>query len=187
VHLAPQSGIQASIIVHTILKKPANAELAKQFYQKRIAERVKRYAGKTRTEYSRVSSGRPESFWNERGRDTTATESHGVPQLLESPPPFPAMRVTVSPDARIEEEPVIDGAFVEKRRVLKHPCVEGSIAYIDGVQLVTLLSALPREIAYENIEDHWREYIPVAVGRKIASWLWNKRILVEGARPESHP
>jgi hypothetical protein len=119
---------------------------------------------------------RPEAFWHERGGDAIAAEAHGIPSLIE---PAPA-RVTVSPDATIEEEPVIDGIFVEKRRVLRHPSVEGSIAYVDGVDLVALLSVLPRGIPYCSIPICWREQIPIATGSKIASWLWDKRILVDG-------
>jgi hypothetical protein len=179
VHLALHSGLQAAIIIHTILKKPENGELAKQFFQMRVAERVSRYTDKTRNEYSRVSAVRPESFWHERAGDATAVESHAIPPLIEPPPKPPPMWVTVSPDATIEQAPVIDGIFVEERQVLRHPNIEGTIAYVDGINLVTLLSVLPQEFSYHNIPARWREHIPITTGSKIASWLWNKRILVE--------
>jgi hypothetical protein len=179
VHLALQSGIQAAIVVHTILKKPENAELAKQFFQMRVAERVNRYTDKTRYEYSRVSAVRRESFWHERAGDATAVEAHAIRPLIETPPQPPPVQVTVSPDATIEQAPVIDGIFVEERQVLRHPNIEGTIAYVDGINLVPLLSVLPQEFSYRNIPARWREHVPITTGSKIASWLWNKRILVE--------
>ena len=181
VHLALLSGIQAAIVVHTILKKPENTELAKQFFQMRLDERVIRYTNKTRNEYSRVSVMRPESFWHERAEDATATDARAIPRLFEPPPqPQPKpMQVTVSPHIAIEQAPVIVGKFVEERQVLKHPNIEGPIAYIDGINLVELLSTLPKKFSYSNIPDYWREHTPVTTGSKIANWLWNKRILVE--------
>ena len=178
VHLALQSGIQAAIIVNTILKKPVNAELAKQFFQMRVAERVSRYTDIAKIEYSRVSAVRPESFWHERAGNATSVESHAISPPIESPPRPPPTKVTVSPDATIEQAPVIDGMFVEKRQVLRHPNIEGAIAYVDGVNLVALLSVLPQEFSYREIPAHWREHIPIVAASNIASWLWKKRILV---------
>jgi hypothetical protein len=51
---------------------------------------------------------------------------------------------------------VIDGIFVEVRQVVRHPNIEGGIAYVEGVDLVRLLSALPPKFAYCEIPTLWR-------------------------------
>jgi flavin-dependent dehydrogenase len=48
VHLALQSAIQSAIIVNTILRRPAAAELAREFYRARIGERVAQFSQRMR-------------------------------------------------------------------------------------------------------------------------------------------
>ena len=179
VHLALQSGLQGAIIVNTILKKPENTEAARNFFRTRVTERVGRYTRRTKQEYSRVSEKRGDSFWHERSGDAPVVEYQGSYPPPESSLRAPSGQVTVSPDATLDAAPVIDGIFVEVRQIIRHPNIEGGLAYVEGVDLVRLLSALPPKFAYCDIPTLWRDHIPLATGSRIASWLWSKRILVE--------
>ncbi len=84
----------------------------------------------------------------------------------------------MSPQLTLDEAPVIEGSFVEMRPVVRHPNIDGAIAYVEDVDLVRLLSALPPEFAYGDIPQIWQAHIPLATGDRIASWLWDRRILV---------
>jgi flavin-dependent dehydrogenase len=182
VHLALQSGLQGAIIVNTILRKPENTEAAQQFFRMRIAERVGRYTGTTKQEYARVSAMCPNAFWHERAGDASAAEAYWPYPALEPSPRAPSDQVAVSPHATLDAAPVIDGIFVQVRQVVRHPNIDdGGVAYIDGVDLVRLLSALPPRFAYCDIPKIWRGHIPLAAGSRIAAWLWNRRVLVPAA------
>ena len=178
VHLALQSGLQGAVIVNTILRKPENTEAAQRFFRMRTAERIDRYTGRTKQEYARVSAVCSNAFWHERAGDASVVEVDGPYPPLEPSPRAPSDQVVVSPCATLDAAPVIDGIFVEVRQVVRHPNIDGGIAYVEGVDLVRLLSVLPPKFAYCDIPTIWRGHIPPATGSRIASWLWNRRVLV---------
>src|SRR5258708_10310517 len=88
VHLALQSGLQGSIVVNTILKKPENTEAARQLFCIPIGERVGRYNGRTKQEYARVAP--PNAFWRARAGDPSAAMAVGDPDPSVQPPPAQA-------------------------------------------------------------------------------------------------
>lgn len=178
VHLALQAGLQGAIVVNTMLRKPENTEAAQQFFRMRIAERIARYTDRTKQEYARASATFPNAFWHERAGDTSVVETYQPHPPLEPSPRAPSDQLAVSPYLTLDVAPVIDGIFVEVRHVVRHPNIDGAITYVEGVDLVRLLSALPPKFAYCDIPKIWRGQIPLATGNRIASWLWNRRILV---------
>jgi len=179
VHLALQSGLQGAIVVNTMLRKPENTEAAQRFFRMRAAERVARHTGRTNQEYARVSAICPNAFWQERAGAARLAEADGSPSLLQPSPRASSDQVAVSPHARLEVAPVIDGSFVQLRQVVRHPNIDdGGVAYVDGADLVRLLCALPPKFAYGDIPWIWRGDVPPAAGSRIASWLWDKHVLV---------
>jgi flavin-dependent dehydrogenase len=176
VHLALQSGLQGAVVVNTILRKPENTEAAQRFFRMRITERIARYTDKTKQEYARVSATSSNAFWHERAGGASVETDRPRPPL-ETSPHAPSDQVAVSPNLTLDEAPVLEGCFVEMRRVVRHPNI-GAIAYVEGVDLVRLLSALPAKVAYRDIPKIWRCHIPLATGNRIASWLSNRQILV---------
>ncbi|AMA60162.1 flavin-dependent monooxygenase QhpG [Bradyrhizobium sp. CCGE-LA001] len=178
VHLALQSGLQGSIVVNTILRKPENTEAAQQFFLMRTGERIGRYTGRTKQEYARVAAIYPNAFWRARAGDASVPMAGDLDSIVESPPRAASDRVAVSPDVSLGAAPVIDGVFVQVRQVVRHPNINGDVAYVEGVDLARLLSALPQRFAYCDIPKFWRDHVPSATGDRIASWLWSKNVLV---------
>jgi flavin-dependent dehydrogenase len=178
VHLALQSGLQGAIVVNTMLRKPDNKKAAQQFFRMRVAERIDRYAGRTKQEYGRMSSACSNAFWRERGSDTSKAANDVSHPRSESSPRDPTDQVALSPRLRLELTPAIDGAFVGVRYALRHPNIDGAVAYVDGVDLVQLVRALPDKFAYHDAPKIWQCRVPLAAGANIASWLWNRGILV---------
>ena len=178
VHLALQSGLQGAIIVNTILRKPKNAEAAQQFFRRRTAELIGRHTSRTKHEYARVSAVSVNGFWHERAGDASVAGADQPFLPMGPSPPAPSDQVVVSPCATLDAAPVIDGLFVEVRQVVRHPTIGRDIAYIEGVDLVRLLAVLPPQFAYCDIPEMWRGQVPPATGSRIASWLWNRRVLV---------
>ena len=117
------------------------------------------------------------AFWHERAGNASVVESDSHYPVHEPSPRAPSDQIVVSPCATLDAAPVIDGVFVEVRQVVRHPNIDGGIAYVDGVDLVRLLSVLRPRFAYGDIPKIWRGQIPPATGSKIASWLWNRRVL----------
>jgi hypothetical protein len=176
-----QSGLQGAIIVNTMLRKPENTEAAQQFFCRRITERLGRYTGRTKQEYARMSAMCPNAFWHERAGDASVAQADGPHPPPQPSPRAPSDQVAVSPYATLDAAPVIDGVFVQVRQVVRHPNIDGGVAYVEGVDLVRLLSALPPSFAYGDIPRIWRDHIPLATGSRIASWLWDRSVLVRAS------
>ena len=179
VHLALQSGLQGAIVVNTMLRKPENTAAAQRFFRMRATERIDRHTARTKQEYARASATSSNAFWHERAGDTSVPEAYGSHSLPEPSPRAPSDQVAVSPHATLDVAPVIDGSFVRVRQVVRHPNIDDAgVAYLDGADLVRLLSTLPPKFAYGDIPWIWRGHIPLAAGGRIASWLWDKHVLV---------
>jgi len=183
VHLALLSGLQGAVIVNTVLRSPENTEAAQRFFRMRIAERVSRYTARTKQEYSLAAATRRNAFWQERSAWRSADVATQLAQAsfrpLKPPQGEPSGQVAVSPDATFDAAPVIEGNFVQVRQVVRHPNIEGSVAYVEGLELVRLLSALPRKFSYGDIPRLWGDHIPSSTATRIASWLWSRCLLVE--------
>ena len=174
VHLAIQTGIQAVAIVHTILSKPRNAQLAREFYALRLAERVGRYRDHTGREYARALDFQHESFWRARAGTTADTQ-----RLKTSDIQSPGRRLTLSPAAKLQLAPVIVGEFVEERKTILHPNLDGMVAYVDGIDITALFELLPDHFYSHEIPAYWQRLVPDEQASKIASWLYSKGIFVE--------
>jgi flavin-dependent dehydrogenase len=181
VHLALQSGLQGAIVVNTILRKPENMAPAQQFFRMRSVERVGRHTDRARQEYGRVSAVCANAFWHERAGNASEVASPQQHPRLEASPRDPSGQLALSPHLTLDQAPAIDGAFVKLRDVLRHPNIDGPIAYVEGEDLVRLVGALPEKFAYCEIPKIWRGHVPPAVSDRIAAWLWHRRILVSAA------
>lgn len=177
VHLALLSGIQGALIVHTILDRPSNAELAIQFCQSRTADRIRKYTDRTKTEYGKVLQSNADNFWRVRSGSPQSEIAPAHPQQVPRRNSASAT-VTVSKQVSIERVPVIDGDYVVEAAVVAHPSID-HIAYVDGIALVPLIACLPATIKFERIPDIWGDRLPQATSRKIAEWLWDQGLLVE--------
>lgn len=101
-----QSGLQGAVVVNTVLNKPQNTDAALGFFRMRTAERISRYAGRTRQEYARVAAICPNPFWHERAGDALADGASGSPlDAVTRPPPE---HVALSADTMLEAAPAID-------------------------------------------------------------------------------
>lgn len=181
VHLALQSGIQSATIVNTILRKPDNADLARQFYDERVSERVGQFTARMRTEYARVAAVSRHAFWRERA-DEAAVDAPEGPRLRSATlPSDPDLKLALAPDAVIASGPVIAGDFVERRAILNHVNIARPVAFLAGADLPALLAELPFRFAVRDLPQLWRDHVCPAEARSIAHWLWQRRILVEAA------
>ncbi|MES0110153.1 FAD-dependent monooxygenase [Mesorhizobium sp. M0013] len=178
IHLALQAGLQGAVVVNTILRRPELSGVAQAFFSTRVAAQVSRYSLRTRQEYSRASSTCSSAFWKERSGDAQNELAEDARSPAEPLRALPSGTVAMSPGVTFDVEPVIEGEFIELRRVVRHASLDGSIKYVDGIDVAKLLTVLPETFAYSDLPALWQDHIPPATGRWIAAWLWEKRLLV---------
>ncbi len=177
VHLALQSGIQSAIIVNTILRRPAAAELAREFYRARIDERVALFSRRMRDEYARVAARSRHPFWQERANGGIQGVDSMAKLRADPLPSDPGLRMRVATGAVILSGPIIVGDFVEQRGIVQHPDLVQPVAFLAGAHLPTLLQELPLTIG--DLTKYWGDRVGEPKAWEIARWLWQRRILVE--------
>jgi flavin-dependent dehydrogenase len=174
VQAAMSSGIQAAIVVHTMLTRPEDTEAAKTFYRDACKDTVARHRAAAARHYAAALGAAPTSFWRERAAPVRAATS---PTPVASPAFFPG-RARLSRDVRIADVPTIERDHIALRKGLDHPALERPFAYLDGVAVETLLErvassdsleALGRELARDTSRER---------GLRMVSWLVERRILV---------
>lgn len=178
VHLAMLSGIQGALIVNTILDRPNNATLAMQFCQSRTADRILKYTRRTESEYGRVLQGTSDNFWKQRAGSSDDSNQDFLEPRQQARRNSASGTVVVSKQVAIQNAPVIEGDFIVERAVVTHPAMD-NFAFVDGIAMAPLISCLPATMQFESIPEIWNDRLPVVTSRKIASWLWDKGILVE--------
>jgi hypothetical protein len=177
VHLALQSGIQSAIVVNTILRRPQDAEVARQFYGDRIFERVAQFSAVMRTEYSRAAAISQHPFWQERASGAALPAVALAKLRPEALPGDPNLRLRLSTDADISSGAVVVGDFIKASSILRHPDLARPVAYLADADLFPLLQRLP--LALKDIPGVWGEQVGETRAWEIACWLWQRGILVE--------
>lgn len=121
---ASASARAAVPVVNTTLRRPADAELARAFYEERVRLAFERFARIGRDFYALERRWPDAAFWRER---------------REWPDDRPAHAAPLSEPARIEEKPVIENGFIALRRVVVTADQPRGIWQVDGVPVVELL------------------------------------------------
>ena len=121
------SALAASAVVHTLLSRPANGELARRFYRERVEGAFWRYARVGRDFYALERRWPARPFWSARAEWPDQAAAHAPP---DAAPP------------RIETRPVIEAGFVVARRVVVTADQPRGIWRIAEVPLAELLDLL---------------------------------------------
>jgi flavin-dependent dehydrogenase len=173
VQAAINSGIQAAIVVHTMLTRPQDAEAAKAFYRGAQKDAVERHRAAAARHYAARLGATPTAFWRERA----ATSPSMQPARMVPPPAF-AGPACLSGDVRIEHVAVIERDHVTLRKGLHHPVLGRPFAYLDGVAVDILLDRVASSDSLEALGRELARHTSRERGRRMVSWLVEQRILV---------
>lgn len=114
----------AVAVVNTSLRRPADAALARRFYEERVRLAFGRFARIGRDFYALEQRWPEDQFWRERRRWPDNRPAHAPP--LADPP-------------RIEDRPVIEDGFIVARRVVVTADQPRGVWQVEGVPVVELL------------------------------------------------
>lgn len=174
VQLAVASGLQAAIVINTLVKHPANAGAAIAFYRDRQKEKVRQYAAKTAEFYRERAAVCDRPFWRERAVFTGDLQ----PPLLESEKLDRIRPVGLSNLVKVAKTPTIRGDIIVSSPALHHESLDRPVAFLGGVEIVPLLGQIGCGQTAEAIVRNWSEHLPVELGWKIMDWLWQRKIVV---------
>ncbi|HEY4187665.1 MAG TPA: tryptophan 7-halogenase [Polyangia bacterium] len=167
VQKAIQTALSGAIVANTLLRRPEASEAALRFYRDSLSDAATRHRAWAAEHYATAAAWRPDPFWTSRASAAVATASvpaSGTPVADDIP-------VELSPDARWEELPCLGAAYVELRSALRHPGVEGPVAYLGGHELSPLLRSLGPGMTLRTLAQAWSSTVPLDTGVSIARWL----------------
>lgn len=203
VEKAMRFALQTAIVVNTLLKNQNAGGLARSFYEDKLAESVTSHVGWTREFYKRAWPGDDAPFWKTRAEvfhisspsnapsfinrlssDTIRATKHlspadvaplNIDQVMKN---MSAGTVRLSPETEFRETICVTGDALETRLALRHPAIDGDLAYLDSVEIKPMLDMITPGITVSNLIEKWKEKVDVVKARKFAAFLWSKGVLV---------
>lgn len=178
VQAAVASALRGAVVAHTLLSAPANSRAAIDFHRARQEETVERNQAWAALHYAERHAWSPGDFWRRRSITTNALPS--VSGLLTNPQPPPRgdQRVGLSEAARLVPTPSIRGDLVVSIPALHHPALPRPVAFLDGIELASLLDQVTGAETIDQVLQGWSIDLPPAAGVRILHWLWDRSILM---------
>jgi hypothetical protein len=172
VQAAVRSGLQAGAVIHTILRG-GDTDAALEFY--RTAQQGAANA------HHRVASG---VYASQALYSSTFWQSRSGAQFPDRRQVAPSIRIADNPDLRLSQLaslvalPVIEGDGIRRRAALMHPGLERPIAWLGGVPLAPILSAIHSQQPAAAILTDWSEFATPAQAHAMLDWMIAHEILV---------
>ena len=177
VQKAVQSALSGAVVANTLLRRPASAEAARQFYDDHLTGAAERHALWSAEYYGLVAAKNDRPFWSDR-----AARRPAAPPEAPAPPfdahAMAATPVELSKDLKIAAAPCLDGDFVEYGDAVSGPGLESPVVYVAGRRLAPLLRRLGAGGTPLQIARSWSDEAPIETGLAIAAWLIQHRLLV---------
>jgi flavin-dependent dehydrogenase len=176
VQKAIQTALSGAIVVNTLLRKPEAREAALRFYRDSVHEASMRHRAWAADHYQSAAARFRDGFWIDRaGSESSVTPSseNVLAHALDDDTPL-----KLSPDCLWEEVPCLGLRYVELKRALRHPRLDGPVAYVGGQELAPLLRDVRPGTTTRELARSWRHTMPSETGSSLAQWLARHRVLV---------
>lgn len=168
------SGLQAAVVVNTLLRSPGDAASAIEFYRTRQQEKVHQHAIKTAGFYREraLVSGTP--FWIDRAGDEIVPKS----SVFEEESISAGYRIRLSEQAEIISLPVMKEDLIVSAPALRHPLLDRPVAFVGGTEIIPLLKRVRSGQTIGSLIKDWSSSILPSLSFEIVNWLWQRKILV---------
>lgn len=178
VQVAIGSALHAASVIHTSLKRPANAPLALEFYRMRLFESVALHTQSATNFYREVARTRPNEFWHKRAvRAAVADDAENYPARQKPPAPTILTKVQLSPDVSFKTTPAIRGDYIEPSTSITFKDARRAITFLDGVEVAPLVAMIERPVTIEHLVTRWTEHVSADRARTLIRWLWETGVL----------
>lgn len=181
VQKAIQTALSAAVVVNTVLRRPAHAALALDHHRATLAADAAQHAAWAAESYAAVAARHPTAFWLDRAMSAQPDGAdRPAERALIMTPPRPETVVRVSPLVQVVDVACVTREFVAPGSGVRHPGLDGEVAYLDGVELVPLLATVRSAAPLSEIAAGWSSQLTADAAWRIAGWLYRHGVL-EGA------
>lgn len=178
VQKAVQSAIAAAAVANTLLRRPAAGEAAMQFYQDSLTDASRQHARWAAQHYRTVAERLGGAFW--QARAAASMPARPLPAPLD----VRALAVRcfeLSRELQFVDLPCLEGDFVTMKCAMRHPNLEGPIAYLGGRELAPLLRRVQPGATAWQLAQSWSAPLEPGGDLALVAWLVGQGILVECA------
>lgn len=177
VQKAIQSAVAAAATANTLLRRPVAGDAAMRFYRDSLAHASRRHARWAAEHYHTPAVRLGGEFWEARA----ATPAPVPPVAAIDARTITRLRLELSARLQFVNLPCIEGDFVTVKSALRHPNLEGPIAYLGDLELAPLLRQVHPGATALQLAQVWSAQIARGNALAIAAWLVRQGILVECA------
>jgi flavin-dependent dehydrogenase len=186
VQKALQNALAGAVVVNTLLRKPDASAAAIRFFRESVNTASESHCRWAATNYQEVARRDAGSFWRKRAAAAVASlPSAQTPTSLPGRDNSQAIVdqsiVNLSPQLEFVDLPCIEGEFVTVKTALRHPNLDGPVAFLGGWEIAPLLKELDPGLTAAQVARSWSNRIPLQAGLALVSWLLGRGILVEEA------
>jgi flavin-dependent dehydrogenase len=175
VQRAVQTALAGAVVVNTILRRPADADVARRYYRNSLRRASDRHRAWAAAHYAAAATRRASPFWTRRARrgpaPATPARTRDLPLAADAP-------LALSRETAFVDLPCVAGEFVEPKTAVDHPALEEPVAYLGGWELAPLLQRLPAGATARDLARAWASFVPESAGVAITGWLTSSGILV---------
>ena len=176
VQKAVQTALSAAIVANTLLRRPAAGAAARRYYEDNLAEAATRHRRWATGHYGVAAARHQDAFWVARA--AALTDEGSAPFTGAPPRPLADdVPLRLSPDCQWEALPCLGAHYVEVKPALRHPAVDGPVAYLGGQELAPLLDVVRAGMTSRQLAEAWSAALPFDKGLSIARWLASRGVL----------
>lgn len=179
VQKAIQTALSGAVVANTLLRRPHDAEAAIRFYQDSLTGAAERHRFWASSHYAAAASWRCGRFWTARADSASpVTSAEAVDESPMARTVEDDVPVRLSRESTWEAVPCLGAAYVEMKTALRHPGLDGPVAYLGGQELAPLLGALRPGMTLRQLTHTWAGTVPPGMAASIVRWL-SRRGIVE--------
>lgn len=179
VQKAIQSAMAASVVVNTLLLRPATRALAEQFYHDSLSQAFRRHQTWARERYAQVAARWPTEFWLQRAGSVSSSEDS--PSLGPDFSGTSDAPLRLAQGVKLVQVPCAVDRFIESRPAVSCPSLETPVAFVGDWAVAPLLENFREGATARQLAQSWTARIPPSQGLAIAQWLVSRGVLVPGS------
>jgi flavin-dependent dehydrogenase len=183
VQTALGTGLHAAAVVHTVLQRSGDQEVAEQFYRERQREAVAFHRSTAAYLYSQVALEREAQFWQERAGEQAGHQEMAAVSAMRPTGKAPTgkTRVKLAPETQIVPLPCLDGDFIVMRSAVARTDRVRPTVFLGGVAIAPLLDCLCTPLTVEETLSAWSQKIDMDHIGALLGWLWGNGLIVEAS------
>jgi len=181
VQKAIQNALAGAVVVNSLLRKPDSSVAALRFFRESVNAASESHCRWAAEHYLQVAQRGGGPFWQERATGPVSASMPAAPPMPREQQILASALVAVSPHLEFVDLPCIEGEFVTMKTALRHPGLDGPLAFLGGWEMAPLLKRVRGGMTPVQVARSWSNRVPLESGLALVSWLISHGVLVPAA------